>query len=302
MNDAVNIGDFITAHTETDAYMRQQYATAISDAQRIIREAEEQHADGREIVARVILFSGGNDSTVLAHLMRGMATHAAHADTTVGIEATRQFVRDTCQSWGLPLIEKVAPISYRDLVIERGFPGPAMHFKMYSRLKERCLEAAKADLLANPYRQRVLFIAGRRREESARRTSIPTHERRKSAIWASPLANWTKLDLVTYRAMHPDVPENPVSAQLHMSGECLCGAFAHPGELDEIAYWFPGVADEIRSLEAEVLAAGHPEPFCRWGHGQGGEPSESGPLCSSCDARGNPALQMLFTDTTGAAQ
>jgi 3'-phosphoadenosine 5'-phosphosulfate sulfotransferase (PAPS reductase)/FAD synthetase len=58
-----------------------------------------------------ILFSGGNDSTVLAHMMRHRAQYAIHANTTIGIEATRQFVRDTCAGWELELLERTAPVS-----------------------------------------------------------------------------------------------------------------------------------------------------------------------------------------------
>jgi hypothetical protein len=85
--------------------------------------------------------------------------------------------------------------------------------------------------------------------------------------------------------MHPDVPRNPASDLIHMSGECLCGAFAHPGELDEIGEWYPDVVAEIRALEAEARAAGIPEPFCRWGHGEG-KPSEVGRACGNCLTRG----------------
>lgn len=249
----------------------------------IVDSALEAHLEGRSLAGVVALFSGGGDSTVLTHLMRDRATHAAHANTTIGIEETRQFVRDTCAAWGLPLIEKVAPVSYRDLVIERGFPGPAMHFKMYQRLKERCLDEVRRDLVSDPRRQRVLYLAGRRRSESARRAAVPIHERRGSTIWASPLVMWTALDLATYRAVH-DVPTSKASSTLHMSGECLCGAFAKPGELDEIGFWYPEVRAEIEALEAEVRAAGHPEPFCRWGHGRGA-PSRVGPMCGSCEFR-----------------
>ena len=82
------------------------------------------------------------------------------------------------------------------------------------------------------------------------------------------------------------MPRNEVSALLHMSGECLCGAFAHEGELDEIGDWSPDVAVGIRALEEEALAAGIPPERCRWGWGAGRErPSRTGPMCSSCDAR-----------------
>ena len=249
------------------------------------------HRRGREIVASCILFSGGNDSTTLAHLFRSRATHAIHANTTIGIEATRQYVRDTCKGWGLPLIEKTAPISYRDLVLERGFPGPAMHFKMYSRLKERCLDAARVELaVANSRTKAVVFIAGIRRAESQRRVDRDVHQSDGSAIWVSPLSMWTKLDLNTYRLIHGDVPANPVTDALHMSGECLCGAFAHPGELDEIRMWFPEMAAEIDQLERDVRSAGHLPPFDTWGHGQGTPSPVSGQLCSSCDDRFQQAL------------
>ncbi|WP_324252208.1 phosphoadenosine phosphosulfate reductase domain-containing protein [Mycobacteroides abscessus] len=260
----------------------------IAQAHSIVDRAWEIHSEGKRLAASCVLFSGGNDSTVLTHLMRARVDYAVHANTTIGIEQTRQSVRDTCATWGIELLERVAPTSYRELVIERGFPGPAMHYKMYQRLKERCLDQVQRELVKNPRSERVLFIAGRRRSESRRRHNVPFHERRGSRVWASPLAMWTKLDMNTYRMMCGDVPVNDVSELLHMSGECLCGAFAKENELDEIRFWFPDVAAEIDELEHEVKAAGHVEPFCRWGHRAGGEPPKrTGMLCSSCEYQGS---------------
>jgi 3'-phosphoadenosine 5'-phosphosulfate sulfotransferase (PAPS reductase)/FAD synthetase len=279
-------------------------------ARAILAEAIEKHvlADKRKVAGIVVLFSGGNDSTTLAHLFKNQATHAAHANTGIGIEKTRQYVRDTCASWGLPLLEKHTEegATYRDLVLGRvrartgpnagtvlwpgGFPGPASHWMMYQRLKERALEKVRSDLVSNPYRERVIFLAGRRADESGRRKHLADKgpiERKGSTVWVSPLVDWTKLDLNAYRRVHADVPRNEVSDLLHMSGECLCGAFAHSGELEEIAEWFPEVAEEIRALEAEVLASGvAPPERCKWGWGAGKEkPSRTGPLCDACDER-----------------
>lgn len=269
---------------------------------RAIREKIIDHRDGkrrgRRHVATAVLFSGGNDSTVLAHLFRERATHAIHANTGIGVEATRQFVRDTCAAWGLPLIEKHPPAgsTYRELVLADGFPGPAKHWKMYQRLKERALEAAKNELVRQPQSERMVFLAGRRLSESERRTArdIPEVERRKSIVWVSPLRNWSALDLNTYRMRFPDCPRNEVADMLHMSGECLCGAFAAPGELDELASW-PIAADavaDIRALERDAVAAGIPEPRCQWGWGADRDRSKarSGPLCSSCEMAGQLPL------------
>lgn len=264
----------------------------------------EKHLRNRTLTASCVLYSGGNDSTTLAHLMHqmGLATHAIHANTTIGIEETRQFVRDTCAAWNLPLLEKVAPISYRDLVLERGFPGPGMHWKMYSRLKERALDAARHDLgVANSRKYAAVFIAGRRRQESARRKTVPLWEADGSVIWVSPIALWTKPDMNTYRLMHPDVPTNEVTDKLHMSGECLCGAFSHEGELDEIAFWFPEVAAEIRALEVEVAAAGHPYPQNQWGHGTGAKAVKTGRLCETCEVPGQTVAFTTVSDEEPAA-
>lgn len=274
----------------------------------ILNDAIERHvwADGRMVAAKVVLFSGGNDSTVLAHLFRNEVDYAAHANTTVGIETTREFVRDVCQMWMLPLIERMAPREqdrYRAQVLRDGFPGPAWHARMFVRLKERALEAIRNELVSNPRKERVVYIAGRRRTESQRRARIPLSERKGSIVWVSPLINWTKLDLNTYRLVAGDVPVNYVSDLIHMSGECLCGAFAAPGEREEIAHWFPLAFEEIAELERLIAdRTGIPEHRKTWGWGADpakkaldGKPSASGLLCSSCDDRFQLTLDLEAT-------
>jgi 3'-phosphoadenosine 5'-phosphosulfate sulfotransferase (PAPS reductase)/FAD synthetase len=274
----------------------------ITESHAILSDALREHLGSRDLRAVCVLFSGGNDSTTLTHLFRNVATHAVHANTTIGVERTRQFVRDCCAKWNLPLIEREPPESYRQLVLAHGFPGPAMHYKMYQRLKERSLRIVRRELVTEPRRQRVIFIAGRRRQESARRSSIPTFEVEGSIIWVSPLVDWSKTDLDEYRGRF-NVPRNPVADELGMSGECECGAFAEPGEFERLARVDPECAAEIVELEHDALALGHlPEHKCRWGWGAyrddpSAQPIKSGPLCSSCDARWeNPErrLQELF--------
>lgn len=270
----------------------------------IDRQGVEQHRP-RTLVATCVLFSGGNDSTTLAHLFRGRATHALHANTGIGVEETRQYVRDVCASWGLPLIERRSPKHedhYEQLVVERGFPGFASHWLYYARLKERALDECRGPLGVRRSRTRAaLWLAGRRRGESDRRggfgadgqAQVALNQYDGSVIWASPLAHWQKLDLNAYRLLHRDVPRNEVSDLLHMSAECLCGAGAKPGELDRLRQWYPETAEEIDRLQGLVRAAGHPEELCRWGHGLTGSQiakltgrriveRPAGLLCGSC--------------------
>lgn len=290
--------DMDARNRRLDTLMGDAYALLDRAVREEITEYRDGHGRSRDHVATAVLFSGGNDSTVLAHLFRQVATHAIHANTGIGVEATRQFVRDTCASWGLPLIEKHPPAgsTYREMVLADGFPGPAKHWKMYQRLKERALDAARRDLVTNRSRQRIVLLAGRRLTESKRRQSrqIPEVEGDGSAVWVSPLRNWSALDLNTYRLRFPDCPRNEVADMLHMSGECLCGAFAKPGELDELAMWpvASTAVAEIRDLERDAAAAGIPEPRCRWGWGAARDRSKarSGPMCSSCEVTGQSPL------------
>ena len=290
MESALALNDDTVA-TMHRPQLQQRLALLIEESHRILDAGIADHvtADGKRIAGIVGLFSGGNDSTVLCHLMRSRMTYLAHANTTIGIEQTRQFVRETAATWGIPLLEFTPPREadhYRSLVLERGFPGPAQHWKMYQRLKERGLRQVRKTLVTSRD-QRVIYLAGRRRTESARRANVPAYERQGSVVFVSPMVNWTKLDLNTYRLAY-DVPVNEVTDLIHMSGECMCGAFAHAGELDEIGAWFPLVVQEIRDLEAEIAdRVDIPEERRRWGWGayRDQKASKVGALCSSCDAR-----------------
>jgi 3'-phosphoadenosine 5'-phosphosulfate sulfotransferase (PAPS reductase)/FAD synthetase len=276
----------------------------IIDSHALVDRAIEEQVTraGKDLAGLVIMFSGGNDSTVLAHLFRERATHVGMANTGIGIEATREYVRHTAVSWGIPVIEKHPEpgYGYRELVLGQcraktgrnkgavlwpgGFPGPAAHAMMYQRLKERAFEAIRRDLVRNPRVQRVVFLGGRRATESGRRATLAFRspiERKGSTVWVAPLINWTPTDMNTYRRLYPDVPRNPVSDLIHMSGECLCGAFADENELEEIGIWFPDVAAEIRALETEVVASGvAPSKMCRWGWG-----FDKGRSGEGCDCR-----------------
>ncbi|MGZ4519976.1 MAG: phosphoadenosine phosphosulfate reductase domain-containing protein [Mycobacteriaceae bacterium] len=307
----------------------QRVRDLIEQARDIVALGVEKHVthEGRMVAAVGILYSGGNDSTILAHLFRRDADLAILANTTIGIEETRKFVRNSCEEWGLALIEQTPPRlvdQYRHLVLtdERGkkgqalggFPGPAMHFKVMARLKGRVFESVQSELVSNPYKERVVFLAGRRRTESKRRANIPDCERRGSAVYVSPLVNWTKLDLNTYRLMMAregdPVPTNQAADLVHMSGECLCGCNATRGEREEVSLWFPAPFEQIAELEAALADRDDiPEHRKRWGWGADPvakaaekeyqaqfkdaaeeEEADLPNLCSSCDDRFQAAL------------
>lgn len=271
---------------------------AIADAHRILDEAEAYvQAEGKRLVARCILFSGGNDSSTLLHLVRHRADYAVHVNTTIGVEETHQYVRDTAAAMGLPLIEAFPPHTYRDLVTGRarqvtdpskpiwsgGFPGPPAHGIMFTWLKERALRTVRRDLVKHPRQERVLFIAGTRLDESKRRfRNVTERDVEGSTVWVSPIAHWSTRALNDYRLRFA-VPRNEVSDLIHMSGECLCGAFAHKGELEELRVWFPNTAATIDRLQEEVREALPTARGQTWG-AEVPPPNLPAPgrLCGSC--------------------
>jgi len=229
------------------------------------------------------LVSGGNDSTVAGHLAARLGPGVdafVHINTGIGVEQTRAYTRDFARWLETPLIEKFAPKSYEDLVMKYGFPGPGAHRYMYIWLKERALREVRKEAQQGQNR-RVMFITGVRDSESKRRMGhIEYVKREGNIVWVAPIRDFDHHDIWEYRDMF-QLPRNEVVEILHMSGECLCGAFAKPKELEWLSLWYPDVANRIRHLEKRAHDAG----LQRWHWG----PQSSrklrkapGPLCSGC--------------------
>lgn len=255
----------------------------IDSAQDVINEAINRYSP----TAVLACFSGGHDSLVATHVSWPYFDHVLHVNTGIGMDATRQFVRDTCHLFGWSLIEQQAPRSYEEIVAGYGFPGPAQHSTMYNLLKGRALCEVYRRFHKLYSDDHVLFITGARSEESTRRMGyvepIAIDLSYPHWIWVAPIHAWSKMDCLDYITTHA-LPRNGVVDKLHMSGECLCGAYAKPGERQWIKFWFPEVDAYLAELESMARAVGIPEPRCRWGWGNG-TPIEQGsflPLCIGC--------------------
>lgn len=258
-------------------------AERVAEAYAIIDQMLAEHRPTHVIA----LFSGGHDSLVATHLIsrHPAFSFVANFNTTIGIEETRQFVRDVCRDYQLPLKVYQPPVSYRDIVLEHGFPGPGGHRYMYIRLKEKALDTCVREHKAK-WKDRIALITGVRLSESVRRMGhVEAVSRDGAKVWTAPIINWSNDDKNAYMALH-GLPRNKVVDTICMSGECLCGAFASPGEIAEIREAYPEVAAQIAALEVEVAAAGR---HAKWGT----RPPSAGPrphprqlpLCFSCEAR-----------------
>lgn len=209
-----------------------------------------------------VLFSGGHDSLTAAHIamQHPSVRSAVHINTGTGIKQTRDFVIETCDRMGWPLIEIRAKEDcgqdYRKIVLEHGFPGPFAHFQMYAQLKERAIRKLVREAKTN-WRDKVMLITGVRTQESIRRMRhVDPVQIEGAKVWVAPIHDWSKIETNEY-IDEQGLERNAVVDLIHMSGECLCGAFAKPGELKEIEAWFPDTAARLKDLETEVRDRGH---------------------------------------------
>lgn len=255
----------------------------IIEARAILDEAVELHKPTHLFG----MLSGGHDSLCATHVAskHPLFSGAVHINTGIGVDETREFVRTTCRDRQWTLKQYSPPVSYDDIVLEHGFPGPGSHFYMYVRLKERCLDALVRDH-KKKRKDRIMLVTGVRLDESDRRMGhVEAVVRNRAKVWVAPILNWSTDDKNDY-IDHEKLPRNPVVANLCMSGECLCGAFANPGEITEIETFYPEAAARIRRLQDRARDAG---VHAVWGTRPPKKIEEPPPLpmemCWSCNAR-----------------
>lgn len=277
----------------TEQLFAQTLDDAIGEAHQILADAE---AIFGPFVAKFALFSGGDDSTVMLHLVANAlrTSKAVHINTGWGLEGTRQFVRETAAQFLIPLRELFTdPSWYEADVLKNGFPQPMTHNVMYHNLKRARLRELKAEVKIER-RDRVAFYTGERAYESQRRMGYgkTTARYEDGAVWVNPIHFFDSRLMNEYRTRF-NLPRNPVSLIIHRSGECLCTAMMRPEEWEEIVFWFPEdptvrrILALAERLEREDIVPKHKRRPC-W---QKGTTAPSpGPLCVGCSR--------LFEDVT----
>jgi len=204
------------------------------------------------------LLSGGDGSLAATHwAMKNIpGCQVAHINTGIGIERTRNFVRETCEREGWQLTEIRAREDcgqdYDEIVRKYGFPGPAQHQKMYIQLKERAIEELVRRNKAGRF-DKIMLLTGICHDDSRRRTGYGGKEItfNGAQMWVNHMY-WMGQSWAHHYLREAGIPRNPVAVELGMSGECLCGAFADKGELAIVRRVCPIVAARIEGLQQEV--------------------------------------------------
>jgi 3'-phosphoadenosine 5'-phosphosulfate sulfotransferase (PAPS reductase)/FAD synthetase len=215
----------------------------------------------------------------------GDAREVIHIDTGIGVPEGKEFVIELCKAKGWPLkIYQPPTKQYEDLVMQYGFPGPALHYIMYNWLKERAVRQVVRETKLTRLEE-VGLLTGVHNAESVRRMGF-TRPLTKvgSQVWLAQLFDWIEPDFTDYKRSY-SLPTSPVKQKLGFSGECLCGSFAQPREIERIDQHYPVVADRLHQLAKRAKA------LHKW-HIWGQRPQSLDqyelafmPMCSGCPAR-----------------
>lgn len=184
----------------------------------------------------VILCSFGDDSMTLSHYVHTKMTFDVPLltyaiDTKLSADGYLDWIKsvDAHYGWGLQIYDNQSGFEeYVDWVRRNGQPYSRKgHTYAYARLKDRAIEAMLRNLKQNYY-DKILFLSGVRKYESAEREKLEDPIQRKgskekpmNAIFANPLFYWRDEDVVRYRIEH-ELPANPFYETVGGSGDCQC--------------------------------------------------------------------------------
>lgn len=237
-----------------------------------------------------VAYSGGRDSAVvldiaIRHNYKRLAGVMA-IETGLAADGWRDMVRGHCDALAVNL-EFVSGCGwewYEEDVMRYGFSyTPGQHTIYYRMLKERAiyrhLKASKRGR-----RDRIVYLTGVRRSESAKRAKTPVSYRDGSRITVNPILHWSERDVERYLRFVADWWSSPFYATVGASGDCLCGwTCKHSAESVEENY--PIIGARLVELSDRAESAG------LWRYGVRGDsckpsnedkmPTDS--LCSDCD-------------------
>ena len=184
----------------------QRYQRAVEHAKRVASAAVEMSA------APLVGWSGGKDSTALAHLLAvglGARVHVVSEKDDLDYPGEEAYVTELAAAWGLDLEivrPSVSPLAW--LAERRGLlsAGEDMHSRS-AGLSRACFYG----VMERANEGHDLLLWGLRAEESSRRRALlvrkgHTYQLKSGARRCAPLAHWTGLDVFTYLQAHSIEP------------------------------------------------------------------------------------------------
>lgn len=157
--------------------------------------------------------------------------------------------------------------TYENYCKKYGFPHAGQHSQAMRWLKKKALVGFVMSITKSG--DRVAFISGVRQKESSRREVnaqiIGVDDDTPRIIWIAPIYYWTTKEAYAYVERHGfELSES--YTMLHLSGDCLCGAYAKKEEAHLIKMFYPDTGEQIAEIEKKAnknhLGLSH------WGNGE----------------------------------
>ncbi len=199
-----------------------------ADAQTVLRAAiEEQYADEIALVS-----SFGADSAVLLHMVSQINPDVpvVFVDTGKLFPATLRYRDELVARFGFSDVRSQRPLK-EDLATE----DPAGMLWMSDT--DACCHVRKVLPLEHALDGFTAWISGRKRFQSATRSTLELFETEDDRIKVNPLASWSAQDILAY-AKELNLPPHPLVAEGYPSVGCLpCTDKVKPGEDPRAGRW-----------------------------------------------------------------
>lgn len=241
----------------------------IQQSHKIIERAVQEHKPS----LLVLSFSGGYDSMVSSHLARQWALTSGHSintltmsvDTTISADGWPEFVASAARQMKLgpfQLWQTTHFQEWADRAIEKGIPYRESQHKINFYYLKQVAFRACVQKHKKFHTDRIMFINGVRRAESAARQNASEVERQGSGVYVNAIVHWPDEMVQQYRIDH-NMPQNPFYDNAGNSGDCLCNWHIH-FKAEDVRRHSPKAWQRLKPVHEGCQA--------RWGYGYGEEP------------------------------
>lgn len=259
---------------------------SISCAIDTIKKNQIEHNPIKTIVA----YSGGRDSAIVLDIASQIVPRSnlqvMAIDTELACDGWKDMIMRHCSVYGLqPLFVTGDGFDwYADNVLDYGFGyTPNHHTVYYRQLKEKAIYTHLRHTKKAHY-DRVLYLTGVRRAESANRRNRPLVIRHGSRVTCNPIAFFSDDEAMAYHKKNLSWYENPYYKTVGSSGDCLCG-WTNKNSTHDVIKHHPKIGAKLATLEHNSIELdgwaynGRP-PVTFNDNTDAGMPDDS--LCSSC--------------------
>lgn len=197
------------------------------------------------------MFSGGKDSLVACHKMwkKGIMKRVMYCKTGVGLN--EDYVKEICKKfeWELIIVEPAQHETYEIFVDRFNFPHQGMHNAIMGFLKWHPIRKWHNE--QKKLGKNIIFLSGRRKKESNRRKRMKSNKEyvtTEGMTFWSCIFNMETVEVWDYLKEN-NLKRSPTYETMHLSGDCLCGAFSSKGESDWLTVFHPEMAQRFKELE-----------------------------------------------------